>query len=117
MIFGTQVCSQASAEVRPTGRPSTQGPSCPSSHRFGVMYDRFGVVAAEDRSDVSPFRSTTCWAQDAGLSMMEWKYMNGSWRVAYWSPTLAFFVGCGGPRGGGRARAPTSSPLPLHPNP
>ena len=54
MIFGTQVCRNASAEVRPPGPPLAQvvpaapvpPPSWPSSHRFGVMKTKFGVVCS-----------------------------------------------------------------------
>src|SRR6476661_10020999 len=61
-IFGIQVFSHSSALASPPGRPSTQGLSWPSSHRLGVMYDRFGVVAAEARSAGSRERSTSLLA-------------------------------------------------------
>ncbi len=40
----TQVLRDALALTSPPVRPSTHGESCPSSHRFGAMNDRFGVV-------------------------------------------------------------------------
>src|SRR5580692_2504943 len=45
-IFGTHVARNLSAEMSPPGRPSLHGMSCPSSHTFGVMNERFGVFAA-----------------------------------------------------------------------
>src|SRR5690348_10130087 len=52
-IFGIQVASQASALTSPPGRPSTHGASWPSSQRFGVMNERFGVVLVAPRSRAS----------------------------------------------------------------
>src|ERR1700722_14077427 len=76
-IFGTHVARNLSAETSPPGRPSLQGMSWPSSQTFGVMKERFGVFAADERSDVSTLRPTTSFAH-AGESMIEWKYTKGS---------------------------------------
>ena len=83
-IFGTHCFTHVSAVDKPPGRPSLHGGSCPSLHTFGVMYDRFGVVAADCRSVESASNPTTSFAQ-IGESMIEWKYTHGSWRVAYMS--------------------------------
>lgn len=39
--------NQTLALIRPPSRPSTQGLSCPSLQRLGLMQDRFGVVAGD----------------------------------------------------------------------
>src|SRR6476620_11771848 len=62
-MVGTVALSHSSADVRPPGCPSTQGVSCPSWHRLGVMYVRFRVVAVDARSDASEVLSTTWAAQ------------------------------------------------------
>ena len=71
------------------------------------MNEKSGVVATELRSDANPVSpgseeggiwplgspSATTWAsQYVVLSMIEWKYMNGSCRVAYPSPVTATSV-------------------------
>ena len=53
------------------------------------MNERFGVVEMLPRSLASLENGTTCESQYDWLSMIEWKYMNGSWRVAYWSAEVA----------------------------
>src|ERR1700756_1506704 len=85
VIIGTHFCKNASALVRPPGWPFTHGASWPSSHRFGVIRLKLAVVEIDCRSVVRLFRFTTCRPQ-SGESMIEWKYMNGLCRVAYWSP-------------------------------
>src|ERR1700678_3431998 len=99
VIFGTHVSRNvsmsASAEA-PLGW-FLHGKSCPSLHRLGVMKEKSGVLAADFRSltrPVSPCSAsagispsgppsaTTCLSQYSWLSITEWKYTNGSWRVA-----------------------------------
>ena len=113
-MIGTQVCSHLS--MSPTAVPPpcpapvvlTQVASWPSSHRLGVMKLKFGVVATDARSVVSPVTpagvpvgmlplvspsGTTFWLHSPVLSMIEWKYRNGSCRVVYPSVVDAAVVG------------------------
>ena len=109
MISGIQCFSHRSAPVRPPVLPPStlvpaQVASWPSSHRLGVMKPNFGVVASLERSlakwpanvsgsdtllkvlgvpTVALPSGTTLASHSAVLSMMEWKYMKGLWRVAY----------------------------------
>ena len=56
------------------------------------MNDRFGVDAYVLRSPASRVNGTTPAAQRPALSMIEWKYTNGSCRVAYWSVAVSSWV-------------------------
>ena len=76
MISGTTRARNASADVRPPGSPDLHGESCASWHKFGVMNEKFGVVAALASAGARRVKSTTFCAH-AGLSMIEWKYTNG----------------------------------------
>ena len=76
-IRGTHCDKKASDDTRPPGSPSTQGASWPSWQRFGVMKEKFGVVAADARSPVSRSSPTTCVAHD-GDPVIEAKYTKGS---------------------------------------
>ena len=68
---------------------------------FGVMYTRFGVFAADVRSPGSAVSATSLVLQ-AGVSMIEWKYTNGLWRVAYMSVLVGTIVGSFAPIAGCR---------------
>src|SRR6478672_8702687 len=63
VMAGTHCLSHSSALARPPGCPSTQGESCPSWQRLGVIIDKFGVVATEARSVFRAARSTSFLAQ------------------------------------------------------
>jgi hypothetical protein len=85
LISGTTVRRKESAAATPAVPPGVHGWTLPSSHRFGTMYDRFGVVVVLVRSVLSWVKSTTS-CRHALLSITEWKYTNGLRQVTYWSP-------------------------------
>ncbi len=85
VMMGTHFCRNASAETRPPVAPFAHGASWPSSQVLGVMKLKFAVVDTFCRSVVSLSRFTTLLPQSIE-STIEWKYMNGLWRVAYESP-------------------------------
>src|ERR1700722_5324060 len=101
-MIGTQVRNHLSMspadEPPPWPAPAVlvHGESWPSSHRLGVMKLKLGVVATDLRSVTRPVtpdlvpagmapvvvpRGTTSFWHLTQWSMIEWKYMNGSWRV------------------------------------
>src|SRR3954468_24612410 len=57
-IFGAHFWRNTSADFKPPGRLSEQGPSCPSLRTVGGMNDRFGVFAADVRSPGSTVSAT-----------------------------------------------------------
>src|ERR1700749_4275141 len=94
-MIGTHVLRKLSALIRPPGAPFAHGESCPSSQVIGVMKLKSAVVSISRRSTESRLRFTTFFAHD-GESMIEWKYINGLWRVAYESPRGTSALGaCG----------------------
>ncbi len=108
MITGTQDARNLSICRSPPGWPVTQGTSCPSSHRFGDIHEKAGVLPAAARSPRSGLNDSTCAAQYLASPVTERKYMNPSCRTAYWSVAVAPCVwsipqvaGCphAGPRG------------------
>ena len=53
---------------------------------------KLAVVLTDCRSLIRLLRFTT-WVAQSGESMIEWKYTNGLWRVAYWSPSGTLALG------------------------